>query len=231
VPSARNTAQYRMVYAERRLAAVAGMEAAIPDAAALVFACLGVALALHGRRALRAPVDGRNESYLLAAPHPPMRPEPLPAPAEGDLGIVDRQLTASLGDDEPDLESRASSAAFDACLAGVQGRSRTRRPRGTFAETLLAVPLIRAGPSAAAPGVHSQVVPRPTRSKTTSPATGASRTEANRPDQVAVFHHPKRTVLTPQRISDSDPEHLTTLAPRIHRWHGRPLGTSGSPRR
>ena len=30
------------------------MEAAIPDAAALVFACLGVALALHGRRALRA---------------------------------------------------------------------------------------------------------------------------------------------------------------------------------
>ena len=48
------TAQYRMIYADRRLAAVAGMEAAIPDAAALVFACLGVALALHGRRALRA---------------------------------------------------------------------------------------------------------------------------------------------------------------------------------
>jgi len=48
------TAQYRMVYADRRLAAVAGLEAAIPDAAALVFACLGIALALHGRRALRA---------------------------------------------------------------------------------------------------------------------------------------------------------------------------------
>lgn len=30
------------------------MEAAIPDAAALVFACLGIALALYGRRALRA---------------------------------------------------------------------------------------------------------------------------------------------------------------------------------
>ncbi len=30
------------------------LEAAIPDAAALVFGCLGVALALHGRRALRA---------------------------------------------------------------------------------------------------------------------------------------------------------------------------------
>jgi hypothetical protein len=33
---------------------VAGLEAAIPDAAALVFACLGVAVALHGRRAIRA---------------------------------------------------------------------------------------------------------------------------------------------------------------------------------
>ena len=48
------TAQYRMVYADRRLAVVAGLEAAIPDAAALVFACLGIALALQGRRALRA---------------------------------------------------------------------------------------------------------------------------------------------------------------------------------
>ena len=33
---------------------IAALEAAIPDAAALVFACLGIALALHGRRALRA---------------------------------------------------------------------------------------------------------------------------------------------------------------------------------
>jgi hypothetical protein len=48
------SAQYRLVYAARRLAVAAGLEAAIPDAAALVFACLGVALALHGRRAVRA---------------------------------------------------------------------------------------------------------------------------------------------------------------------------------
>jgi hypothetical protein len=48
------TAQYRMVDATRHLAVVAALEAAIPDAAALVFACLGIALALHGRRALRA---------------------------------------------------------------------------------------------------------------------------------------------------------------------------------
>ncbi len=48
------TAQYRMVYADRRLAVIAGLKAAIPDTAALIFACLGVALALHGHRALRA---------------------------------------------------------------------------------------------------------------------------------------------------------------------------------
>ena len=50
------TAQYRMVFEARRLALVAGLEAAIPDAAALVFASLGIALALHGRRAIRARV-------------------------------------------------------------------------------------------------------------------------------------------------------------------------------
>jgi hypothetical protein len=48
------TAQYRMVNATRNFPAIAAAEAAIPDAAALVFASLGIALALHGRHALRA---------------------------------------------------------------------------------------------------------------------------------------------------------------------------------
>src|SRR5260370_947497 len=52
------TAQYRLIYATRRLAMVAGLEAAIPDAAALVFACLGIALALPGRRPRRAVAGG-----------------------------------------------------------------------------------------------------------------------------------------------------------------------------
>jgi hypothetical protein len=47
-------AQYRMAETARGLPVVVALEAAIPDAAALVFACLGIALALHGRRALRA---------------------------------------------------------------------------------------------------------------------------------------------------------------------------------
>jgi hypothetical protein len=48
------TAQYRMAEAARHLPAVAALEAAIPDAAALVFACLGIAVVLRGRRAVRA---------------------------------------------------------------------------------------------------------------------------------------------------------------------------------
>ena len=48
------TAQYRMAETARHFPVGAALEAAIPDAAALVFACLGIALALHGRRALRA---------------------------------------------------------------------------------------------------------------------------------------------------------------------------------
>jgi hypothetical protein len=47
-------AQFQLAFAARHSALVAGLEAAIPDAAALVFACLGVALALHGSRAIRA---------------------------------------------------------------------------------------------------------------------------------------------------------------------------------
>lgn len=48
------SAQYRMVFAAKKAAAVAALEAGIPDVAALIFATLGIALALHGRRAIRA---------------------------------------------------------------------------------------------------------------------------------------------------------------------------------
>src|SRR6185437_7346778 len=46
-------AQYVMVLGVKHAQAVAAVEAGIPDAGALVFAALGVALALHGKRALR----------------------------------------------------------------------------------------------------------------------------------------------------------------------------------
>ena len=46
-------AQYVMVGQARHIPAIAALEAGIPDAGALIFATLGIALALHGRRALR----------------------------------------------------------------------------------------------------------------------------------------------------------------------------------
>ncbi|MGH7733379.1 MAG: type IV secretory system conjugative DNA transfer family protein, partial [Gemmatimonadales bacterium] len=47
-------AQYVMVRQVKHVPAIAALEAGIPDAGALIFAALGIALALHGRRALRA---------------------------------------------------------------------------------------------------------------------------------------------------------------------------------
>jgi hypothetical protein len=46
-------AQYVMVLGVKHAQVVAAVEAGIPDAGALIFAALGVALALHGKRALR----------------------------------------------------------------------------------------------------------------------------------------------------------------------------------
>ena len=47
-------AQYRLVLAAKHLAVVAALEAGIPDVGSMIFASLGIALALHGRRAVRA---------------------------------------------------------------------------------------------------------------------------------------------------------------------------------
>ena len=46
-------AQYVMIARARPIPVIAALEAGIPDAGAAVFASLGIALALHGRRALR----------------------------------------------------------------------------------------------------------------------------------------------------------------------------------
>jgi hypothetical protein len=47
-------AQYQMVLAYKGVRVIAALEAGIPDVSAVVFASLGIALALHGRRAVRA---------------------------------------------------------------------------------------------------------------------------------------------------------------------------------
>jgi hypothetical protein len=47
-------AQWRLVYADKHQAGISYIQAAIPDLGSLVFACFGIALALHGKRAIRA---------------------------------------------------------------------------------------------------------------------------------------------------------------------------------
>jgi hypothetical protein len=47
-------AQYVMVASIKHYPAIAGLEAGIPDVGALIFAALGIALAMHGKRAIRA---------------------------------------------------------------------------------------------------------------------------------------------------------------------------------
>jgi hypothetical protein len=47
-------AQWRLVYRDKHQIGVSYIQAAIPDLGSLVFACFGIALAMHGRRAIRA---------------------------------------------------------------------------------------------------------------------------------------------------------------------------------
>jgi hypothetical protein len=47
-------AQFNMIVSVRHDRVIAALEASIPDAAAAIFASLGIALALHGKRAIRA---------------------------------------------------------------------------------------------------------------------------------------------------------------------------------
>jgi hypothetical protein len=47
-------AQFNMIVSVRHDRVIAALEAGIPDASAAIFACLGIALALHGKRAIRA---------------------------------------------------------------------------------------------------------------------------------------------------------------------------------
>jgi hypothetical protein len=49
-------AQYVMVHEVKHSPVIAALEAGVPDAGALIFAALGIALALYGRRALRSRV-------------------------------------------------------------------------------------------------------------------------------------------------------------------------------
>jgi Protein of unknown function (DUF2637) len=113
-------AQYHMVYAAKGVKVVAALEAGIPDVSAVVFASLGIALALHGKRALRAralnvaSVATSIGMNALAAGHGwrnaaiwVMPPVAYALASDTAIGVIraytiarQRQLRADLADDE-----------------------------------------------------------------------------------------------------------------------------------
>lgn len=113
-------AQYQMVYAAKQIRVIAALEAAIPDAAALIFACLGIALALQGKHAIRAralnigAVGTSITMNYLAAAHGwrdaaiwVMPPVAYALASDTAIGVVrawaiarQRQLDDALADDE-----------------------------------------------------------------------------------------------------------------------------------
>src|ERR1022692_916801 len=125
-------AQYVMVAGVKHARAIAAIEAGIPDAGALIFAALGVALALHGRRALRpralnaACIAISLAMNALAAGHSWrdlaiwVMPAAIYAVASDTLiGVVRAQAVArqradntGLGDDAPDLLAMLGGTAL-----------------------------------------------------------------------------------------------------------------------
>jgi hypothetical protein len=123
-------AQYRLVDAARHLPLAAALEAAIPDAAALVFACLGVALALHGRRAVRARLlnvasAGASVFMNVIAAAPGWRnvavwampPAAYALASDTLIGVVRTSTVA--GRQDADGPGRAAEVSFLAVLGGL----------------------------------------------------------------------------------------------------------------
>ncbi len=91
-------AQYVLVARARHAPVIAALEAGIPDAGAAVFAALGIALALHGHRALRP----RGPQVRQAGPADrPGRPAARPVRPAGRPGRRDRHRDQRRGPPAP----------------------------------------------------------------------------------------------------------------------------------
>jgi hypothetical protein len=181
-------AQYVMVLAVKHAPVVAAIEAAIPDAGALIFAALGVALALHGRRALRprllnaACIGISLAMNALAARHGWrdlaiwVMPAAIYALASDTLiGVVRAQAVArlradnaGLGDDTPDLLAALCGTALWLVRLGLAGPSTLRGFRAwAIAECPVAPGRKAATGSHSLPAVRATpaLAPRPVRSQ------------------------------------------------------------------
>ena len=88
-------AQYTMVRAVKHVTVVAALEAGIPDVGAVIFAALGVALALHGKRAVRPRALNAGVHRDLAGDERAGGRARVAGP--GDLGDARRGIRAGLG--------------------------------------------------------------------------------------------------------------------------------------
>jgi hypothetical protein len=175
-------AQYVMVLAVKHAQAVAAIEAGIPDAGALIFAALGVALALHGKRALRPRV--LNAACIaislgmnaLAAGHGWrdlaiwVMPAAVYALASDTLiGVVRAQAiarqragAAGLGDDAPDLLAAVGGAVLWVLRLLLAGPSTLRGFRGWVIDECPVAPGRRAtGDSRSLPGMTARSAQAP----------------------------------------------------------------------
>jgi hypothetical protein len=185
-----------MVFAAKHLAPIAALEAGIPDAAALVFASLGIALALHGKRAVRArilnvgAVATSITMNLLAAEHGwrdlaiwVMPPVAYALASDTAIGVIrayaiarQRELSEALAEDETTpLAILAGVALWGLRLALAPWSTLGGFRRWVLDECPVA-PGRRALPAAPAPG--SAVITSPEPQKPTRPrgSRGESKT-------------------------------------------------------
>jgi hypothetical protein len=173
-------AQYVMVWHVKHAAIVAAIEAAIPDAGAVIFAALGVALALHGKRALRprvlnAACIGISLSMnALAAGHGWrdlaiwVMPAVVYAVASDTLiGVIrawvlarQRAESTGLADDGPDLLAALGGVALWLLRLALAGRSTLRGFRAWVIEECPVAPGRKAAPALPAPPAAETVQAR-----------------------------------------------------------------------
>ncbi len=166
-------AQYVMVLGVKHARAVAAVEAGIPDAGAVIFASLGVALALHGKRALRprvlnaACIGISLAMNALAAAHGWrglaiwVMPAAIYALASDTLiSVVRARVLARqkddgtvLGDDSPDLLAAIGGTGLWLLRLILAGPSTLRGFRSWVTEECPVAPGRKAAPAPAAPAI------------------------------------------------------------------------------
>jgi hypothetical protein len=217
-------AQYVMVLAVKHARAVAAVEAGIPDAGAVIFASLGVALALHGKRALRprvlnaACIGISLAMNALAAAHGWrglaiwVMPAAIYALASDTLiSVVRARVLARqkddgtvLGDDSPDLLAAIGGTGLWLLRLLLAGPSTLRGFRSWVTEECPVAPGRKAAPAPAAAAIPS------------GPAAKAL---------PALARAPSRS--RPRRARDGEPtkrDRLIALAGERHDLASVPLG-------